>query len=94
MEKRKTTPVSIPKFASEQEEATWWASVKGRKFLSGQAAQRAQNPSGGSKLVAKLGKANSGQITLRLPASDLARASEICRAKGNRLPDTAKDDHS
>lgn len=82
MEKRKTTPVSVPKFASEQEEATWWASVKGRKFLSGQAAQRAQNPSGGSKLVAKLGKANSVQIALRLPAPDLAKAREIAGRKG------------
>lgn len=67
MEKRRTTKVGVPKFASDQEEAKWWSSSEGRNFLREQSANRAQKSPGGSKLVAKLAKANSVQIALRLP---------------------------
>lgn len=68
-----------PKFSSEDEEAKWWASAKGRAFLK-------QQPSGqklkGSPLVAKLNRSSSVQIALRLPAPDLAKAREIAGRKG------------
>ena len=79
MEKRKTKTVDIAKFASEEEEAKWWASANGRKFLK---APSAQTQPGGSKLVAKLAKATSVQIALRLPSPDLAKAREIAERKG------------
>ncbi|MDX1984619.1 MAG: CopG family antitoxin [Bryobacteraceae bacterium] len=82
MEKRRTTPRSVPKFASEQEEAQWWASPEGRKFLKEHSAHRVQKPSSGSKLVAKVAKANTVQIALRLPSPDLAKAREIAERKG------------
>ena len=78
MEKRKTPSAGVPKFASEHEEAEWWASAKGRNFLK---AQPAGQP-GGSRLVAKLTKANSVQIALRLPAPDLDKARAIAQRKG------------
>ena len=81
MEKRKTMPAQVPKFANERQEANWWASAEGRKFLKVQPAQ-GQTAQGGSKLVAKLTKANSVQIALRLPSPDLAEAREIAERKG------------
>ena len=64
------------------EEAKWWASANGRKFLKAQSAQTQQKSTGGSKLVAKLAKATSVQIALRLPSPDLAMAREIAERKG------------
>ena len=74
--------VQVPKFANEHAEANWWASAEGRKFLKEQSAHREQKAPGGSKLVAKLTKANSVQIALRLPSPDLAKAREIAERKG------------
>jgi predicted DNA binding CopG/RHH family protein len=82
MEKRKATTEQVPKFANEQEESNWWASAEGRKFLKAQPVRRQQKAPGGSKLVAKLAKANSVQIALRLPSPDLAKAREIAERKG------------
>ena len=82
MEKRKTVMVDVPKFASEIEEANWWASPEGRKFLKEQSARRQPVAPGGSKLVAKIAKANTVQIALRLPSPDLAKAREIAGRKG------------
>lgn len=82
MEKRKTMTVRVPHFANESEEADWWASADGRKFLKAQPAQPQKQAPVGSKLVAKLGKANSVQIALRLPSPDLAKAREIAERKG------------
>ncbi len=82
MEKRKRKTVEVPKFASELEEANWWASAAGRKFLKEQSARPQQKAPGGSKLVAKLAKANSVQIALRLASPDLAKAREIAERKG------------
>lgn len=82
MKNSNTTTPRIPKFASEQEEAKWWSSAEGRKFLKEQSARKeAGNPSG-SKLVAKLVRAKSVQIALRLPSPDLAKAREIAAHKG------------
>ena len=81
MEKRKARTAPLPKFATEGEEANWWASEEGRQFLKAESArQREKAP--GSKLVAKVAKANSVQIALRLPSPDLARAREIAERKG------------
>ncbi len=82
MEKRIVKTVVLPKFASEREEANWWASAAGRQFLKAQAARPSKKAATGSKLVAKLAKANSVQIALRLPSPDLAKAREIAERKG------------
>ena len=65
----------LPKFKSEDEEATWWASADGRKFLKHQKEK-------GSSLVARLNRTSSVQIALRLPAPDVAKAREIAGRKG------------
>ncbi|MCX6598360.1 MAG: CopG family antitoxin [Acidobacteria bacterium] len=74
--------VEMPKFANENEEALWWASAEGRGFLKEQSTERPRKVSGGSKLVANLGKTASVQIALRLPTPDLAKAKEIAERKG------------
>jgi predicted DNA binding CopG/RHH family protein len=82
MAKQKLVASEIPKFANEREEAKWWASPPGREFVKGQSERRSKKAAGGSKLVAKLAKANSVQIALRLPSPDLAKAREIAERKG------------
>lgn len=74
--------LGIPKFANEQDEATWWASSEGRKFLKEKSGAGRTDRPGGSKLVAKLARANSVQIALRLPSLDVAKAREIASRKG------------
>ena len=61
-------------------EAEWWASEEGRAFLKKQ--PRPSHKQKGSPLVAKLSKASSVQIALRLPSPDLAKAREIAERKG------------
>ena len=82
MAKQKLVASKIPKFSDEQEEAKWWASPVGRAFVKGQSERSSKKTVGGSKLVAKLAKANSVQIALRLPSPDLAKAREIAERKG------------
>ena len=82
MTKRKLKVSAIPKFANEQEEAKWWASPEGREFVKEQSVRGSHTAAGGSKLVAKLARANSVQIALRLPSPDLAKAREIAERKG------------
>ena len=82
MEKGKGKARGIPKFTSEQDEAKWWTSAEGRGFVKQQSAQRSEKAPGGSKLVAKLVRANSVQIALRLPSPDLAKARELAERKG------------
>ena len=72
----------MPRFLSEEEEATWWASAEGRKFLKQQPAAGSAKQHTGSPLVNKLGRASRVQIALRLPAPDLAKAREIAGRKG------------
>lgn len=82
MARRKAMTVQVPRFSNEQEEADWWASAEGRKFLKAQSAHRQKKAPGGSRLVTKIAKANSVQIALRLPSPDLAKAREIAERKG------------
>jgi predicted DNA binding CopG/RHH family protein len=82
MEKRKAKKSGIPKFADEQDEAKWWASAEGRTFLKQQSLPGSVDGHGGSKMVAKLARANSVQIALRLPSPDLAKARAIAERKG------------
>lgn len=65
----------LPKFKSEDEEATWWASTDGRKFLKRQKKK-------GSTLVAGLSRTGTVQIALRLPTPDVAKARAIAGRKG------------
>jgi len=67
--------IRVPKFKTEDEEATWWASAPGREFLKHQKQK-------GSTLVAGLSRTSSVQIVLRLPAADVAKAREIAGRKG------------
>lgn len=82
MEKRKVKKLSVPRFASEQDEAKWWSCAEGRAFLKQQLSARNVIGPDGSKLVAKLARAGSVQIALRLPSPDLARARMIAERKG------------
>jgi predicted DNA binding CopG/RHH family protein len=82
MSRPKEQPTNVPKFTSENEEAKWWASGKGRAFLKQQAATGAPKMQKGSPLVADLSPTSSVQIALRLPAPDLAKAREIAGRKG------------
>ena len=56
-----------------------------RRFLKAQTAGSQRPPAAGSKLVAKLAKANSVQIALRLPEPDIAKAREIAERSGVAL---------
>ena len=82
MDKRKDKQSAAPKFTNEQDESKWWASAAGRAFLKKQSLARTADRGVGSKLVAKLTRATSVQIALRLPAPDLAKAREIAGRKG------------
>lgn len=82
MDKQETRASGIPKFAAEQQEAKWWASAAGRRFLKEQSAPSAMTQKRGSKLVNKLARGGSVQIALRLPSPDLAKAREIAERKG------------
>jgi predicted DNA binding CopG/RHH family protein len=73
---------SVPKFANEDEEARWWASVAGRRFVKAQAATRTARQQKGSSLASGLSRTGSVQIALRLPVPDLAKAREIAQRKG------------
>lgn len=74
---------TIPKFATEAEEADWWASRQGRAFLKNAAANTPKKEAGkGSRLVGKLNRTPSVQIALRLPESDVTKARELATRKG------------
>jgi hypothetical protein len=89
---------NVPKFRTEDEEATWWASQEGREFVKRKSATGPSKKQKGSSLVPGLSRANSVQIALkrlpdrvpvahlrrqwRLPALDLAKAREIAERKG------------
>lgn len=82
MEKPEVKTPVLPRFANEEEEARWWASAAGRRFLKAQPARGKTAPRRESKLVAKLARGNSVQIALRLASPDLAKAREIAERKG------------
>lgn len=73
--KKEKQPTRVPKFKTEDVEATWWASADGREFLKHQKGK-------GSALVASLSRTSSAQIALRLPAPDVAKAREIAGREG------------
>ena len=83
-ETMKKTPIDKPKFASEGEEADWWASRQGRDFLKKKSAESLKKGTAakGSRLVGKLNRTPSVQIALRLPEPDITKAREIATRKG------------
>jgi predicted DNA binding CopG/RHH family protein len=79
---KKQKTENLPKFDNESQEADWWASSAGRKFLVTQSATKATTGRKGSALANRLNHGTSVQIALRLPTPDLARAREIAGRKG------------
>jgi hypothetical protein len=79
----KKKAIEIPKFATEAQEADWWASREGRAFLKHAAANSPKRGTAkGSRLVGKLNRTSSVQIALRLPEPDVAKARELATRKG------------
>ena len=80
----KKKPVTMPIFKSESEEADWWASAEGRRFVKkkGAATTGKKKENEGSPLVTQLNKASSVQIALRLSETDLAQARKLAAGKG------------
>ena len=80
----KKKSIEMPNFADEEEEATWWASRRGREFLKEKSAgplKKGGSPKG-SRLVGHLNRAASVQIALRLPEPDVTKARELATRKG------------
>jgi len=80
----KTKPTDIPKFGSEAEEADWWASRQGHKFVKRKSAEPLKKGAApkGSRLVGQLNRTPTVQIALRLPEPDITKAREIASRKG------------
>ena len=76
--------IDMPRFATETEEADWWASPAGRDFAAARSseAQDTGKTVKGSRLVAKLNRKPSVQIAIRIPEADLAEARRIADSKG------------
>jgi predicted DNA binding CopG/RHH family protein len=74
--------IQPPTFASEDEEATWWASRRGRDFLKQKSAEPQKKMAKGSRLVGQLNRTASVQIALRLPSPDVEKARELATRKG------------
>ena len=74
----------VVKFKSESEEADWWASRAGRKYVKQKSAEAQSEGSKaqGSSLVAKMNRKSSVQIAIRLPQADLAQARKLAERKG------------
>ncbi len=80
----KKKAAKIPVFKSESDEADWWASAEGRRFIKQKSAEAARNKKEyeGSPLIARLNKTSSVQIALRVPEADLAQARRLATRKG------------
>jgi hypothetical protein len=50
----KKKPMGLPKFANEDDEATWWASREGRDFIKQKSAESGKQTARGSRLVERL----------------------------------------
>jgi predicted DNA binding CopG/RHH family protein len=74
--------MQLPTFANEDEEATWWASRRGREFLKQKSTEPQKKAAKGSRLVGQLNRASSVQIALRLPGPDVEKARELATRKG------------
>ena len=72
----------LPTFASQDEEATWWASRQGRDFLKQKSAEPQKKIARGSRLAGQLNRAASVQIALRLPSPDIEKARELATRMG------------
>lgn len=60
----KKKAIEIPTFATEAEEADWWASRQGRAFLNNAAASIPKTKAGkGSRLIGKLNRARTAQTS-------------------------------
>ena len=81
---KKAKAATIPVFNNESEEADWWASGEGRRFLKEKSAEAAgkKKQYEDSSLVTRLNRSNSVQIALRLSETDLAQARRIATRKG------------
>ena len=78
----KKTVMALPKFASEEEEAAWWASRQGREFLKQKSETPRRKAAKRSRHVDRLNRTASVQIALRLPEPDVEKAREIASRKG------------
>ena len=80
----KKKPTDMPKFASEAEEADWWASRQGREFVKRKSAEPLKKGAApkGSRVVGQLNRTPTVQIALRLPEPDITKAREIASRKG------------
>jgi len=80
----KKKPATMPAFMSESDEADWWASAEGRRFVKQRSTEAARKKKEyeGSPLIARLNKTSSVQIALRLPETDLAQARRLATRKG------------
>ncbi len=77
--------IEMPAFKNESDEADWWASPDGIKFVKQKSAMQAgANALKGSGLVSKLNEKTSVQIAIRLPQADLDQARELAERKGLR----------
>src|SRR5579859_5257631 len=74
--------IALPRFANEDEEATWWAGPEGREFLRQNSSAPQKKASKGSRVVSELNRRASVQIALRLPEPDLEKARQIASRKG------------
>jgi predicted DNA binding CopG/RHH family protein len=74
--------IQLPRFANQDEEATWWASRQGREFLKQKSTEPQKKAAKGSRLVGQLNRASSVQIALRLPGPDVEKARELATRKG------------
>ena len=74
----------MPVFKDESEEADWWASAEGRRFVKQKSSGARSNTKRYevSPLVTRLKKTNSVQIALRLPETDLVQARRLATRKG------------
>src|ERR1035441_3024089 len=80
----KKKPIELPKFANEEEEATWWVSRQGREFLKQKSAvppKKGGAPKG-SRLVGQGNRTTGVQIALRLPEPDVTKARELATRNG------------
>jgi predicted DNA binding CopG/RHH family protein len=74
--------IELPRFATEDREATWWGSPQGREFLKQKSLGPRKKTVKGSRLVGQLNRTASVQIALRLPEPDVEKAREIATRKG------------
>ena len=74
----------MPKFINEAQEADWWASREGRKFVKEKSAGTGKKGAAprGQRLIGQVNKAASVQIALRLPEPDVGKARELATRKG------------